>query len=136
MTRIGPRLTPRRYWAIYKGNVYDISDYLYTADYYKSASGDGLPNYKYLNSDLTDLIQGQPGSDLTSEIDQVLNGLSETDKAAQLKCLNNVYYRGRVDFRDDAKCLFPDYLLLAFAVIIMSTVLAKCECSSVLNECR
>jgi hypothetical protein len=86
-----------------------------------------LPNYNYLNSDLTDLIKGQPGTDLTSEINQVLNGLSDSDKAAQLTCLNNAYYRGRVDFRDDAKCLFPDYLLLAFAVII-STVLAKCEC--------
>lgn len=86
-----------------------------------------MPNYNYLNSDLTDLIKGQPGSDLTSDINKVLDGLSDSDKAAQLKCLDNVYYRGRVDFRDDAKCLFPDYLLLAFAVIIMSTVLAKCE---------
>jgi chitin synthase len=112
---------------MYKGSVYDISDYLYTADYYKSSSGDGLPNYNYLNEDLTDLIKGQPGSDLTDDINEVLNRLSESDKAAQLKCLNNVFYRGRVDFRDDAKCLFPDYLLLAFAVIIMSTVLAKCK---------
>ncbi|KAJ9124372.1 hypothetical protein QFC22_001172 [Naganishia vaughanmartiniae] len=114
-----------RYWAIYKGNVYDLSNYLYTADYYSSSSGTDLPNYSYLNSDLTDLIKGQPGSDLTEGIDKVLNGLSESDKQAQLTCLNNAFYQGRVDFRDDAKCLFPDYLLLAFAVIIMSTVLAK-----------
>jgi chitin synthase len=76
---------------------------------------------------LTDLIKGQPGSDLTEGIDKVLDGLSESDKQAQLTCLNNAFYQGRVDFRDDAKCLFPDYLLLAFAVIIMSTVLAKCK---------
>lgn len=86
----------------------------------------GDDNYQFLPSALTDLFQEQSGQDITSAI----NDISESDMDAQTKqqaffCLDNVFYRGSADFREDARCTVPDYFLLAFSIILIGTMTAK-----------
>jgi chitin synthase len=119
----------RRQWAIYKNKVYDLSDYLYTVQYYSSSSGTDLPNYSFLNDDVTGLFQQSAGQDITKQMDTALAKLSSEDAANQLTCLDNAFYVGETDFRLTARCTVQNWLLLAFSIILMTTILSKCTSS-------
>lgn len=116
-----------RQWAIYNKGVYDLSDYLYTVKYYSSSSGTDLPNYSFLNSDLSTLFQTNAGQDITQAMQKVLDGMNSTEATETLNCLNNAFYVGKLDFRKEARCLVQNYLLLAFSLILVSVILCKCE---------
>lgn len=116
-----------RQWAIYNKQVFDLSDYLYTVQYYSSSSGTDLPNYAFLDSDLSSLFQTNAGQDITASMQKVLDGMSADSKSATLNCLNNAFFVGRLDFRKDARCLVQNYLLLAFSIILVAVIAAKCE---------
>jgi len=116
-----------RYWAIYKEQVFDLSNYLETANHYATSSGDDLPNYTFLNEDLVALFQQSPGSDLTKQMDKIFQGMSAEDAKNNLQCLQNAFYLGKTDFRKTARCLFNNYMLLAFAIVLMVTIGLKCE---------
>ncbi|TYJ51675.1 hypothetical protein B9479_007746 [Cryptococcus floricola] len=107
-------------WAIYKKKVYDLSDYLETETYYT-----GQSNYSFLNDDIASLFQSSSGQDITSDLDEILSGLSSDEQTAQMTCLDNAFYYGKLDFRKDAKCTVQNYLLLAFSIIIMATIASK-----------
>lgn len=115
-----------RQWAIYKSKVYDLSDYLYTVQYYSSSSGTDLPNYSFLNDDISGLFQQSAGQDITKEMDTALAKMSTDDAANQIKCLDNAFYVGETDFRLTARCTVQNWLLLAFSIILMTTILSKC----------
>jgi chitin synthase len=120
-------VTDDRIWAIYHDKIYDLSDYLYTVQFYSSSSGTDLPNYTFLNEDITDLVKNRPGQDLTKDIDKVLAGLSADDAKLQTQCLDNAFLVGKTDFRKTARCTTQNYLLLAFSVLLMSTIAMKCK---------
>ncbi|EJU06309.1 hypothetical protein DACRYDRAFT_19523 [Dacryopinax primogenitus] len=114
-----------KFWAIVNNNVYDLSDYFFTIQQNSAASGAGVPNYAFLDSDLTDLFKQQPGQDISSGFNKVMASLSASDQTAQLDCLNNAFYVGQTDFRLTARCQVQNYLLLTASSIIMATMLAK-----------
>ena len=116
-----------RQWAIYKKRVYDLSDYLYTVKYYSASSGTDLPNYGFFNSDVSSLFSTNTGQDITKALDKVFAGMSTEDVDRTLTCLNTAFYYGETDFRKEAKCTVQNYLLLAFSIIIITTIAAKCE---------
>ncbi len=107
--------------------MYDLSDYLYTVEYYSGSSGTDLPNYSFLNSDLSSLFQTNTGQDITKSMDKVLAKMSADDVTKHMDCLNKAFFVGETDFRKTAKCTVQNYLLLAFSIIIMTTMGAKCE---------
>ncbi|KZO98083.1 glycosyltransferase family 2 protein [Calocera viscosa TUFC12733] len=114
-----------KFWAIVNNGVYDLSDYFFTIQQNSAASGAGVPNYQFLNQDLTDLWKQQPGQDISSGFSKVMAGLSADQQTAQLDCLNNAFYVGQTDFRLTARCQVQNYLLLVMSGIIMATMLAK-----------
>jgi chitin synthase len=116
-----------RQWAIYNKKVYDLSDYLYTVQYFSGSSGTDLPNYDFLNSDLTKLFQTNAGQDITKAMNNVLAKMPAENVTATMNCLNTAFYYGEMDFRKTPRCTVQNYLLLAFSVIIMTTMGAKCE---------
>jgi chitin synthase len=115
-----------RQWAIYNSKVYDLSDYLYTVKYYTTSSGTDLPNYAFLNSDLSALFSTQSGQDITKAMNQILTGMSSDNATSQTNCLNNAFYVGELDFRRGARCMVQNYLLLAFSIILITTIASKC----------
>nr|XP_018266092.1 chitin synthase [Kwoniella dejecticola CBS 10117]OBR88250.1 chitin synthase [Kwoniella dejecticola CBS 10117] len=112
-------------WAIYNKKLYDLSDYLYTVQYYSGSSGTDFPNYSFINDGISGLFQSSSGQDITKAMNEVLAKMSSEDVANNLKCLDNAFYVGELDFRKEPKCLVQNYLLLAFSIIIMATIGAK-----------
>jgi chitin synthase len=64
-------------------------------------------------------------------MDSELAKLSTEDAANHIKCLDNAFYLGETDFRLTARCTVQNWLLLAFSIILMTTILAKCKFSVV-----
>ncbi|KAJ9427319.1 chitin synthase-domain-containing protein [Fusarium oxysporum] len=97
--------------ALHDPTVYDLTDYLHTLDV-----NDNFDSYKFLNEDMKDL-------DLL-----IANAKNET-VSANLKnswqCIQNIAYKGILDFRDSARCQVNNYLLLAFAIIICIVTAVK-----------
>ena len=104
----------QRYWVIINSKIYDLTDYFYTL-----AQLNNFPTYSFLPSEVTQLFQNNPGSDITS-----LWG----DSAAfqnSLNCLDNAFYQGNVDFRKTPRCEVNNYILLAFTIVLCSVILVK-----------
>lgn len=53
--------------------------------------------------------------------------MNETYADQQYTCLRNAFYLGDVDFRESPRCTANNYILLSFSVLIMLTILVKCE---------
>lgn len=109
-----------RNWAVIHGKVYDLSNYLNTVSTYQTN-----PAYSFLDSSIVSLFKSQAGSDITADFEDAMSTFNQTYRGATQACLDNVFYVGRTDFRDTARCEVQNYLLLAFSVLLVTTVLAK-----------
>lgn len=114
-------------WAIYNKKVYDLTDYLYTVQFFSSSSGTDLPKYDFLNDGISSLFQTNAGQDITKKMDEALAKLTTENAAAVMTCLDRAFYLGELDFRLTPRCTVQNWLLLAFSIILMSTILVKCE---------
>jgi chitin synthase len=72
------------------------------------------------------LFQNTPGKDITKGMTKAFAKMNETYASQQYTCLRNAFYVGQTDFRESARCTVNNYILLAFSVIIMVTIGAKC----------
>lgn len=115
-------LTHYRYWAIWDGDVYDLSGYFQTQTNEASSA-----TYAFLDSDLTALWQSQAGQDITSDINGVLAKMNTTYADANVQCIKNLFYWGTLDFRSTPRCQVQNVLLIVFSAIIMSSMAIKCE---------
>jgi chitin synthase len=112
-------------WFLYEGGIYDLTDYFYTVGINKN-----YKPYEFLNSDLTDAIQANPGQDVTDlwhNIIRKANG-NETTRANVLNsiyCIKRTFYIGIPDFRYSPRCQVNNYILLAFTVVVGATILVK-----------
>ncbi|KAI7907878.1 chitin synthase-domain-containing protein [Cokeromyces recurvatus] len=102
--------------------VYDLTDYMATARRYP-ASSNGEPNYHYLHPSIEAIFTNFGGKDITSEWNNaILDALTRSRNKA---CLDNVFYIGRLDYRESLRCTFINYLLLSFAIIMSVVILVK-----------
>ena len=60
-------------------------------------------------------------------MDQALEGMSGDAQQQTLECLNNAFYVGETDYRKSARCTVQNYLLLAFSIILITTIASKCK---------
>ncbi|KAI7861568.1 chitin synthase-domain-containing protein [Spinellus fusiger] len=103
--------------------VYDITDYLTTAKGY-----DGTPtskDYHFLNPTVEEIFTKFSGTDATDRWNQYKGSMSVEDQNINLNCLNNFFYIGDVDQRETPRCLFTNYLLLVFAIVMCSVIGVK-----------
>lgn len=112
-----------------------MSDYLTTLTYYESDNSSSS-KYSFLDDSITQLFKNTPGKDLTKRMDKAFAAMNETYASQQYTCLRNAFYVGQTDFRETARCTANNYILLAFSVIIMLTILAKCASPARLAACR
>ena len=103
-----------RQWVMLHDKIYDLTDYFHTLTV---QSGD--PLYKFIPDDVAEVIQANPGGDITSQWKDTAN-FSKT-----LNCMENTFYVGRSDFRDSAKCQVNNYILLAFTIVLCAVILTK-----------
>ncbi|KAN0061227.1 hypothetical protein ACQY0O_006967 [Thecaphora frezii] len=109
-----------RDWAVVDGKVYDLTNYMYTLETQSANAA-----YKFLDSSVSDLFKSQAGSDITGDFKSAMAALNETYRTATQYCLDNVFYAGKTDFRDTARCQVQNYLLLAFSLLLVATIVAK-----------
>ncbi|GAN02721.1 chitin synthase [Mucor ambiguus] len=104
--------------------VYDLTDYMTSARRYPSASA-GVPNYHYLDPSIETLFTKFGGKDATAEWNRYSAAMDEQTRIRNKACLDNVFYIGRLDYRESLKCTFVNYLLLSFAVVMSVVILVK-----------
>lgn len=107
-------LTDQRYWVIVNQKIYDLTNYFYTLGMMND-----LPQYNFLPSAVTSLFKNNPGTDVTHKWQD-----SVEFQNAQ-NCLDNVFYVGKVDFRQTPRCTANNWILLSFTVLICAVVLTK-----------
>ncbi|KAJ1917129.1 hypothetical protein H4219_003390 [Mycoemilia scoparia] len=114
-----------KYWRIINDSVYNFDDYFSTinrADYYKDNK-----QFNFLSSTITDLLNDGGGYD--TDITELWTAshlrLSNAEFNRVNNCINNAFYVGKVDKRHSVKCLFANYMLLAFACVLMFVILSK-----------
>lgn len=105
------------YWFTIGNTIYDLTDYFYTLSLMNNEA-----QYNFLGDEIADLVQENPGQDLTKLF---ANNLNSTFHTNSLNCLKNRFLAGTIDFRDSAKCQVNNYILLAFTVILCATILIK-----------
>ncbi|WFD01439.1 chitin synthase [Malassezia obtusa] len=109
-----------RKWATVDGKLYDLTNYLYTVNLHA-----GDKKYAFLNNDLVDLFDAQAGGDITKDYKNVLSAMTSDDRAQTERCMDNVFYMGKSDFRLTARCEAQNYILLSFSILIFCTIFAK-----------
>ena len=110
-----------RNWAIADGDVYDLTNYVYT----QSRQAGGSDKYAFLPNDISDLFQAQAGADISGDLRAALAKLPSDQQHATRDCLRNAFYAGRTDFRLEPRCEVQNYLLLSFSCIVFASILAK-----------
>lgn len=105
-------------WFIIDKKIYDLTDYFYTLDMMND-----LDSYSFLDEAIEELVQNNPGGDLTEAWSNM--NVNETTRLNSLNCLNNLFYVGKVDFRDSARCQVNNYILLAFTIVLCTVILVK-----------
>ncbi|KAL2754527.1 glycosyltransferase family 2 protein [Sodiomyces alcalophilus JCM 7366] len=114
-----------RMWVIYHGSIYDLTDYFHTLKLRRSDD-----RVRFLNSKLTSVVQSNPGADVTELWDDVItssarNATENRSVLNSLNCIKNTFYKGTTDFRTTPRCTVNNYLLLAFAIILVAVILTK-----------
>jgi len=104
-------------WFIIDKKIYDLTDYFYTLKLENN-----LASYSFFADDVENLVQSNPGQDITHDWNTQLN---YTTRMNSLNCLNNMFYVGKTDFRQTPRCQVNNYILLAFTIILCATILVK-----------
>ncbi|EHY60833.1 Chitin synthase 6 [Exophiala dermatitidis] len=104
----------QRMWVVIHKKIYDFTDYFYTLDQMNNYA-----TYKFFPDEVTDLVSSNPGLDITDKW-----GTSASFQTS-LNCMDNAFYVGKVDFRDEPKCQVNNYMMLAFSIVLCSVILVK-----------
>lgn len=108
---------------MYNKKIFDLTDYYYTLDLFSNAD-----EYNYLDTDIAKAIKSGAGQDVTESLNEVLATKDSTTVAANMNCLENLFYVGENDFRKTARCQVQNILLLVASIILIVTIAAKCWC--------
>ncbi|CAD6925693.1 unnamed protein product, partial [Tilletia controversa] len=109
-----------RNWAIVGQNVYDLTNYINTVSLNNNASA-----VSFLPDSVSQLFTSQAGLDISSDFQSAMAALDTGVQRQVQTCLDNVFYAGRWDFRETARCQVQNYLLLSFSIMICITLAAK-----------
>lgn len=109
--------------AILNGRVYDFTSYIRGGRQIRAPTGRDPPenvDRNFMESLVVDLFQQRAGQDVTpywATLD-----LDATRKNRMQLCMDNLFYVGRLDTRNSARCLFAQYILLAISILLVSVI--------------
>lgn len=114
----------QRMWFTYEEKVYDLTDYFHNLEVF-----DNFPTYEFLNEEVVEIVQENPGGDITDLINNLRRDSTGSNSAANIEnsvnCIKNHFYIGIHDYRLSARCQTGTYLLLAFTILICAVILVK-----------
>ncbi|KAJ1956740.1 hypothetical protein EC988_001186 [Linderina pennispora] len=110
-------------WRVINKEVFNLQPYFDAIE----NSGLNVNNmYNFLDTKFEGLVAGTGGygsADITEQWNK-LNWSPET-RLANYNCIKKLFYVGTVDDRQSVRCLFTNYMLVAFACLLMLVVLVK-----------
>ncbi|KAJ1846129.1 hypothetical protein LPJ70_002190, partial [Coemansia sp. RSA 2708] len=110
-----------KFWRVINKEVFNMQPY------FDAAKGDLNVNKKYniLDSRLEAIMDqdGYGNADITSAWEGI--SWDAATRESNYNCMKNLFYVGDVDDRQSVRCLFTNYMLLAFACLLMLVVLVK-----------
>ncbi|KAJ2887692.1 hypothetical protein GGI21_006836, partial [Coemansia aciculifera] len=110
-----------KYWRVINKEVYNLEDYFATIEY----PGNTESKWHFLSNHIENIFddKGAGSTDITKEWDRI--PWSPSELQANYNCMKNLFYVGKIDDRHGIRCLFTNYMLLAFACVLMTLVLVK-----------
>ncbi|KAI9350347.1 chitin synthase-domain-containing protein [Obelidium mucronatum] len=102
----------RKLLVIYN-NVYDVSKYF-----------DGGSN-NFLNNNMQNVFGSFWGKDATAQFQQVIAAEGPEQAQRYLQCMNNLFYIGTIDRRDDLNCRVSNGILLTATIILCLVIGVK-----------
>ncbi|KAJ2687604.1 hypothetical protein H4R19_006622, partial [Coemansia spiralis] len=121
------------YWRVINGEVFNLNPYFATRDALENAD---QKKWRFLHRLVESIFEdaGARDTDVTKYWDML--PLSRGVRRANYQCMKNLFYVGRVDTRHSFRCLFPNFLLLAAACMLMLVILIKFLASLQLSSRR
>ncbi|KAJ3187299.1 hypothetical protein HDU85_006587 [Gaertneriomyces sp. JEL0708] len=104
--------SPEKRILVINNNVYDVSAYF---------------NGKFFTADEAnfDVLFNNYGRDATEEWNRLFKSRNEEQAKIYMNCMNNMFYIGVVDDRNNFQCRFSNYILLASTVVIVAVIAVK-----------
>ncbi|KAK9320698.1 chitin synthase-domain-containing protein [Lipomyces orientalis] len=105
------------------GDVFDLTSYVVGGRQVLVPPGQTPnPNINrdFMSDTVVSLFQTQAGNDISKYWDNL--DLDSDVKSRMWVCLRNLFYAGRVDTRNSAKCQFARYFLLAVSVFLVCVI--------------
>ncbi|KAG7096112.1 hypothetical protein E1B28_006786 [Marasmius oreades] len=108
---------------VYKGLIYDVTDYIKSSGSLTPPNGTTAPNVptSFMNDKVIDVFRyNSDGGDITKKLDNL--NLDKAVLARQKTCLRNVFTIGKVDNRNSPQCQFATYILLAISIMMIAVI--------------
>ncbi|KAF3908196.1 hypothetical protein AA313_de0202422 [Arthrobotrys entomopaga] len=102
-----------RMWFIINNHVYDLTNYFYTQKIL------GKTYFSFFNETFIDMVQSNPGGDITELFNQ---GLPPNRRRNYQHCLDQAFHIATLDVRGSARCKVQGYILLSFAIVLCSVI--------------
>ncbi|KAJ2860651.1 hypothetical protein GGH94_005386 [Coemansia aciculifera] len=108
-------------WRVIGKEVFNFQPYVEAINYASNTN----KKYNILDSKLLSIIQqdGYGSADITNDWNGITWNAATRD--TNYECIKNLFYVGQVDDRQSVRCLFTNYMLVAFACVLMLVVLVK-----------
>ncbi|KAJ1953181.1 hypothetical protein EC988_003138, partial [Linderina pennispora] len=121
------------YWRVINGEVFNLNSYFMTRD---SPENVDIKKWRFLHRLVESIFEdaGARDTDITKYWRML--PLTKQVRAANYHCLKNLFYVGKVDSRHSFRCLFPNFLLLAAACLLMVVIGIKFLASLQLSSRR
>ncbi|KAJ2359062.1 hypothetical protein GGF43_000383 [Coemansia sp. RSA 2618] len=121
------------YWRVINGEVFNLDPYFATRDAPENVD---QKKWRFLNRLVESIFEdaGARDTDITKYWNML--PLRKSVRQANYRCLKNLFYVGKVDTRHSFRCLFPNFLLLAAACLLMLVIFIKFLASLQLSSRR
>ncbi|KAJ2720121.1 hypothetical protein GGI07_004798 [Coemansia sp. Benny D115] len=122
-----------QYWRVINGEVFNLNPYFATRDAPENVD---QRKWRFLHRLVESIFEdaGARDTDITKYWHML--PLSKAVRRANYRCLKTLFYVGKVDTRHSFRCLFPNFLLLAAACLLMLVILIKFLASLQLSSRR
>jgi len=117
------RANAGRLIAIYRGLVYDLTDYVNAPPSVLPPNGQQAPpgiDTNFMDPAVVNVFKQYAGTDVS----KVLDSLQIDGQVLQWQktCLRNLFTVGKADHRNSPQCLFATYLLLSLSIVMVAII--------------
>ncbi|KAL2003441.1 hypothetical protein VTN02DRAFT_3844 [Thermoascus thermophilus] len=113
----------QQYIASINGRVYDFTKYIAGGRRTMAPPGKTVPkdvNVNFMDQLVVDLFQQRAGGDVTKYWENLR--LDPAVRQRMQQCMDNLFFVGKVDTRNSARCLFARYFILSISILLCTII--------------